>query len=191
VTTVHVLHRVAVAVGVLVIGTLGFEAAASAASSGYPPPTTVGTTCSVSASISVGRTATIDPTCAFAPGSAVTVTLNGSAYAKVIAPSTGRLAETFAATDPHIALNGGAARPTQFGEANIFVASGTNPAGAPNVATTLVTIPAAGSTALADSGVAVTGSYLMARIMGGLALLALAFLILTFARRRMPSTPAQ
>jgi hypothetical protein len=190
VTTVHELQRVAVAVGVLVIGIFGLQAAAGAAG-GYPPPTTVGTTCSVSASISVGRSTTIDPSCRFAPGSSITVTLNGAAYATVTAPTTGVFAERFAATDPHLALNGGAVRPTQFGATNIFVASGTNPAGAPNVATTLVTIPAAGSTALADSGVALRDSYVMARVMGGLALLALAFLILTFARRRIPTASAR
>jgi hypothetical protein len=187
VTTVQQLQRVAVAVGVFAIGVLGLQGSAGA--SGYP--TTAGTSCSVSASISVGRSATLDPSCAFAPGSAVTVALNGATYARVIAPTSGVLAETFAATQHHIALNGGAARPTQLGEANMFVATGTNPAGAPNVATTLVTIPPAGSTVLAASALAPTGSYVMARAMGMLAILALGFLILTFSRRRIPSASAR
>jgi hypothetical protein len=189
VTTVQQLQRVAVAVGVFVIGVLGLQGAAGA--SGYPPPTTVGTSCSVSASISVGRSATLDPSCAFAPGSAITIALNGTTYARVIAPISGVLAETFAATQHHIALNGGAARPTQLGETNMFVATGTNAAGAPNVASTLVTIPPAGSTVLAASALAPTGSYVMARAMGMLAIIALGSLILTFSRRRIPSASAR
>lgn len=188
-TTVQLLQRVAAAVGVLVFGVLGLQGAASAA--GYHPTNTVGTSCSVSASISVGRSATLNPSCAFAPGSAVTIALNGATYARVIAPASGVLAETFAATEHHIELDGGAAKLTQLGEANIFVARGTNPAGAPNVATTLVAIPPVGSTALAASALTPTGSFVMARAMGILAILALGFLILTFSRRRIPSASAQ
>jgi hypothetical protein len=189
---VRVLQRVAVAVGILVIGALGFQGAVGAASE-HPPHSTVGTTCSASVSIGADRSTTVDPQCDFAPGSAVAITLNGAPYATVTAPATGIMAETFAATDQHIAMNGGAPRQTQIGEANIFVASGANPAGAPNVATTLVTIPAAGSMTLAASDVAFTGPHVMALIMGSLAMLALGFLVLTFLRRRIPpaSTPAR
>ena len=186
----RVLRRVAVAVGILVIGVLGFHGAVDAASE-HAPHATVGTTCSVSVSIGADRSTTVDPRCDFAPGSAIAITLNGAPYATVTAPATGIIAETFAATDQHIALNDGAPRPTQFGEANIFVASGANRAGRPNVATTLVTIPAAGSIALAASDVAFTAPHVMALIMGSLAMLALGLLVLTFLRRRIPPASAQ
>jgi hypothetical protein len=182
-------RQLAVVVGVLVIGGLGFAGVASAAS-GYPPPTTGGTSCSLSESINVGSSASLNPSCRFAPGSTVTITLNGAAYDTLTVPASGVLAETLTATDPHVALNGGTVVATKYGETNVFVASGTNPAGASNVVTTLATIPAAVSSSAAASGLAFTGSYVMAMVMGSLAVVALGFLILTFSRRRIPPASA-
>lgn len=51
--------------------------------------------------------------------------------------------ETLTATSPHnVALNGGPAVAISFGAVNTFLASGTNPAGAPNVASTWVIVNA-------------------------------------------------
>jgi hypothetical protein len=89
----------------------------------------------------VGSSVTVTVTCKFAPGSKITITLNGNSYSTAIAPGTGIFIETLTATKPrNIALNGGPAVPTTFGAVNTFVATGTNPGGGKNVASTCVVV---------------------------------------------------
>jgi len=89
----------------------------------------------------VGSSSTVFVTCRFAPRSTITIALNGHAYGPPTFTATGFFIETFTATSPHnISLNGGPAVSTAFGAVNTFVASGTNPAGKPNVAATCVIV---------------------------------------------------
>jgi hypothetical protein len=175
--------RIGIASAVALLSGSVFLMISSGAPAGatYPPPT-IPTNCSSSGSVAVGSSTTITASCAFKPGSTISITLNGAAYSTATAPASGLFTETFSATDPHIALNGGPAVATGFGETNTFVASGVNADGASNVATTLVTIPAAGTTP--SSSLAFTGADLAATVVGGLALLAMGFALVMFARRR-------
>jgi hypothetical protein len=176
--------RVGIATAVALLSGSVFLAIASGAPAGatYPPPT-IPTSCSNSQSVSVGASATVTASCTFAPGSTITITLNGAAYSTATAPASGVFTETFTATDPHIALNGGPAVETAFGATNTFVASGVNADGASNVSTTLVTIPATGTTT-SSSPLAFTGADLAAVVVGGALLLAMGFALVMFARRR-------
>ena len=187
------LSKMAIAVSSLTIGLFALSGAAGAATPGYPPPPNLNTNCSFSAAVNLNTTVTVTVTCKFAPGAAISVSLNGAAYLKTTAPASGILVETFTATDPHISMNGGPAVATNAGATNTFVATGANPGGGTNTATTLVTIPATGAAAAAAStpaaaGLAFTGADIMAMVIGALALLALGFLILTLTRRR--TTPS-
>ncbi len=170
------------------VGALAFPGVAGAASGGYPPPTIPNTSCSYTESVNVNSTITVTPACTFAPGSTITITFNGSAYGTATAPPSGQFVETFTATDPHLALNGGTPIETAFGAVNTIVASGTNPSGGTNVATTLVTIPTTVTAAAVTPSVAFTGADIMAMVIGALALLALGFLVLIFSRRRSTSS---
>jgi hypothetical protein len=180
------LQHLATGAGVLLLGVLGVTGAASAATAGYPPPTIGATSCSTSEVIGVGGSATIDVSCAFKPGAAITITLNGDFYGTAIAPSSGTFVETFRVTDPHISLNGNTEAAVGYGTTNTFVASGLNSAGDANVATTLVTIPSAPTTS-SSTGLAFTGMDIMALVIASFALMALGFLVLVFSRRRNPS----
>jgi hypothetical protein len=146
----------------------------------------VSTSCSTSQSIAVGTSATVKVSCHFAPGTTITVTFNGATYATETASGTGSFTENFAATDPHIALNGGPQAATSYGTTNTFVATGLNVAGGGNVATTLITVPAPATASTATSGLAFTGTDIIALVISSLALIALGFLVLTFSRRWRP-----
>ncbi len=184
----------AVALGALV-GSL-FVLSGPAGAVGYPPSTGNNTTCSFSASVTLNTTITVTVTCVFAPGSTITITFNGAAYSTATAPANGILIETFTASDPHISLNGGPLIATSYGAVNTVVASGTNPQGGTNVATTLVTIPAPASQAAAPSAtssgpLAGTGAEIAGMVGGGLALIGLGILALMFSRRRRTATQAE
>jgi hypothetical protein len=178
----------------------GTAGTAGAATPGYPPPPNLNTSCSFSQPITVGGTVTVTVTCKFAPGTTIAITLNGISYGTATAPASGILVETFTDTNGKISLNGGPAVATACGATASFVASGTNPAGGTNVATTLVTAvcpsalasntPASSGAASASAspGLAFTGADIMAMVIGALALLALGFLILTLTRRRASSS---
>jgi hypothetical protein len=178
-------HRVAIGVGALAVALFSLAGGAGAATLGYPPPTTGGTSCSTSETISVGGSSTVAVSCAFAPGAAITITVNGNFYGTGIAPASGTFVETFRVTDPHISLNDNTAVSTGYGATDAFVATGLNPAGDPNTATTFVTVPGlpvfTGST-----GLAFTGADIIALVIGSFALIALGFLVLVFSRRRQP-----
>ncbi len=177
-------------------------AAPSAAASGYPPPTVPNTSCSASEALAVGSSVTIRVTCLFAANASVTVTANGGAYNTGTADGSGVFTEVIVVSDPHVALNGGAAVATAVGGTTTFVATGPNPSGGTNTATTLVTVPAAGGTGAstasasgsgsgAGSGsLAFTGADLAAAVIGGLSLLAMGTLIVLYARRRARRNPS-
>ena len=105
------------------------------------PPPPIGTYCSFVTELSVGSSTTVVVTCRFAPRSSITISAERSCLRTATAPASGFFTETFKATSPHnISLNGGAAVSISFGAVNTFVASGTNPAGKPNVAATCVIV---------------------------------------------------
>ncbi len=107
---------------------------------GYPPPP-IGTSCSFAKTMSVPSSVTISVTCRFLPGSPIKITLNGAAYSTATAPPSGTFIETITTTNPHsIALNGGPKVSIPLLAINTFVASGVNPLGATNVATTMVIV---------------------------------------------------
>jgi hypothetical protein len=152
----------------------------ASADTAYPPPVVSATSCSVTQSVSVGSTFTSNATCTFAPGSAITVTLNGAFYETLTAPATGILTFVIVVTDPHISMNGGPTDAASFGASETFIATGTNAAGATNSATAVIVIPAA----VAGTGLAFTGADLAATFIGGAALLLMGALVTLYARRR-------
>jgi hypothetical protein len=185
------LCRMAVAVGALLVSLFALSGPAGAAPPGYPPSTGSNTSCSVSVSVVLRTTITVTVTCTFAPGKTITITLNGAPYSTATAPASGVLIETFTATDPHISLNGGPAVATSYDAVNTFVATGANPSGGTNTATTLVTIPspaaAAAPTSATAQPFAFSGADIAAMTIGGLALIALGFVFVVFSRRRKAS----
>ncbi len=164
---------------------LASPVAPAGAASGYPPPSNLNTSCSFSQVIDVGGSATVNATCTFAPGSTITISYNGAAYATATAPASGVFTEVFTvASDPTVSLNGGPAEAATFGATETFVASGTNPSGGTNVVTTYVTIPTAAATASSTGALAFTGADIAATVGAGVALLAMGFAMVMLARRR-------
>jgi hypothetical protein len=181
---VRQIYRVVIALAAMSASLFIVSGEASAA--GYPPPP-ANTSCSVSVTVDIGHSITVVVTCTFAPGHTITITLNGAPYATATAPSSGVFTEVFTGTDPHISMNGGPAVATSLGAVNTFVATGDNPAGGTNTATTLVTIPAGPASAPSSATAqpfALTGADILAMGIGGLALIALGFVFVVAARRR-------
>jgi hypothetical protein len=171
--------------GFIAVLSLALAPQFAGATSGYPPATGSVTSCSAGAVVAVGSTYTLTSTCQFEPGSLITVTLNGSSYDTLTAPASGFLIEIIAVTDPHISLNGGPRDLASYVGNETFVATGTNPAGATNTVTTVITIPSASAPAATGTGtLAFTGADLVATVVGGLAFLIMGMLLTVFARRR-------
>jgi hypothetical protein len=178
----RLMIRLTSAAVVVMLGFAGLllTAPSASAASGYPPPVVAATSCSVAQAVAVGNTFTFNATCTFAPGSTITVTLNGVFYETLTAPSSGVFTETIVVTDPHISLNGGPAEAAAYGATETFVATGTNASGASNTSTAIITIPSAAS----SSGLAFTGADLAATMIGGATLLLMGIAATTYARRR-------
>jgi hypothetical protein len=168
----------------MTVALLGVPSTVAGAASGYPPTTVAPTSCSFSQIVDVGQTYTTTATCNFEAGTPITITLNGSAYESTTAPASGVFTWVIVVTgDPDIALQGQAAVAAAFGSTQTFVASGTNPSGASNTATAIITIPTASSTA-SSSSLAFTGADLAATVFGGGALILMGIALTVFARRR-------
>jgi hypothetical protein len=155
-------------------------------------PTTPNTSCSATTVIDVGSSLTYQVTCLFAPNAAVAVTADGSAYSTGTAAPSGVFTEVFTvSSDPTVSMGGGPGVPVQFGDPTAFVATGLNPQGGTNTATTLVVTPApatAAATLAAETStgapLAFTGADLAAAVIGALVLLVLGTFIVFIARRR-------
>jgi hypothetical protein len=155
-------------------------------------PTTPNTNCSASTVVDVGGSLSYQVTCLFAPNSAVAVSANGSSYGTGTAGSSGVFTENIMVSgDPDVTMNGGPGVPVQFGDPTAFVATGLNPQGGTNNATTMVDTPAPGAaaatlaaTTAATAPLAFTGADLAAAVIGGLVLLALGTITVLYARRR-------
>jgi hypothetical protein len=166
---------------------LGMPSAVAGAASAYPPPTITPTSCSFSQVVDVGTSYTTTATCTFEPGTPIIITLNGVAYSTAVAPASGIFTWVVVVTgDPDIALSGDPAVAAAFGATETFVASGTNPAGATNTATAIITIPtsAAVSSTSTTAPLAFTGADIAATVFGGVALLIMGIALTVFARRR-------
>lgn len=85
--------------------------------------------------------------------------------------------------DPHISVNNGAPVAVTFG-ATVMEATGVNRAGQTVTDTIDIPIVASSRPMSSSSGLGFNGADIMATIVGGLALIALGYLILTFVRRR-------
>lgn len=174
------------------------SAPAGAAGSTSPPASPVATTCSTSTTITLPvsgtpQNVTLGETCAFAPSSTVTINFQGSALTTMTAdPTSGLISLAVSATDPHLAVNGGAAQTAVFG-VNTITATGTNASGASNTATFLVDLeqPAGAATGSGSSGgLAFTGADLAALIAAALALILLGTAVVLYTRRRAEDAPA-
>ena len=180
--------------------------AGAAGTAGYPPPVTTNSTCSLNSVVQVGSTGSETLTTTFAPGTAVDVSLNGAHYSTVTAPSPSGI-ETLnvVVTDPHISINGGPVVPAN--DTDTIVAAGANSTGGTNTCTVLLTLdpgttsnatfsPSTSSQAAlaakAGQPLAFTGADILAAVVGGLALLAVGFLLVIFTRSRSTrrSSPA-
>jgi hypothetical protein len=130
----------------------------------------------------IGNTFTVT-LCGFAPGATVTLAVNGTVDASVVAGSGGCVTLTGVVSDPHIAVNGGTPVAVGLG-ANAITATGISAGGGTQTDTADLTVVTTAAAAATPSGLAFTGADIMAVVIGGLALIALGFLVLTFARRR-------
>jgi hypothetical protein len=178
-TNVRYLHRLAVVVGSLTIGVLGFQGVAGAA--GYPGPITGSITETIGATFA-------GTWCNFAPGTTVTFSVNGSPDGTATADAKGCVTFSVSVTDPHLAVNGGTPIAAVFG-ANSVSGTGAAAGGGSVTNTETVTIvqtasPSTAGASTSSSGLAFTGADVMALVIGALALMALGFLVLTFSRRR-------
>jgi hypothetical protein len=163
--------------------TLGLPVSTAGAS--YPPPTLSNTNCSFSEVVDTGSTLALQVSCVFAPNSSVNITANGAQYLVTTVGSSGVLTENFVAKgDPTLTLNGGPALTVAFNAITTFVATGTNPSGGTNTATTLVTTPTSAVSATQSAPLAFTGADLLATIVSGIALLISGALLTIYARRR-------
>ena len=107
---------------------------------GYPPPA-IATSCSFAQTLDVGTSATVNVTCTFKPMSTITIAFDGSNYSTATAPPSGIFVEQINATSPHnVSLNGGPSMSVTFGAVNTFVATGSDPGGETNTATTNVIV---------------------------------------------------
>jgi hypothetical protein len=176
--------------GVAAISVLGLQGAAGADSgaNGYPGTTVTandnGTAVTTIITQAVGSTFT-ETACGFAPPpptNVVTLTIDGGTLGSTTedAGSDGCITFTGTVTDPHLSVDGGTPVEVAYGNSTV-TASGVGPTGATVTATFTVPIAAAAAPA---SPLAFTGADIMAMVIGGLALVALGFLVVTFARRR-------
>ena len=176
-------------VGIGALSVLGLQMGAGAAP-GYPGTTTTTvapaapTTISISAVVGTSFSGTF---CGFSPGATVTLSINGTPDATVAAGSNGCVSFTASVTDPHLALNGGTPVAVPLG-GNTITASGTSATGGTiSDVENVDVLPAAAPAASASAPLAFTGADIMATVVGGLALIAFGFLVLTFTRRRRAS----
>jgi hypothetical protein len=171
------------AIGAALLFVLPMQAGAQ--SDGYPGTTTTTTGSAIpqniSLTIAVGgsQTATL---CGFAPGSSVSLGINGTSDGTTFADSNGCVTVTYVVTDPHISANGGPAVTAAFGS-NVSTVSGESSSGLTLTDDVTVVIPASAVTP-AGSGLAFTGADIAAMVIGALLLIGLGGLLVMVARRR-------
>ena len=174
-------------------GTAGAAGSTSPATDQVPTSCSASTTLNVTTASTTSSPATTSLTgsCAFAPGSAVSVSGLGSTQSTNANGTSGLLTVTFSATDPTLSFDGGAFQPAVYG-VNTITATGTNATGATNTATFLVDIvnvtTASTSTSTPSTApLAFTGADLAALIAAALALILLGTGVVVYTRRRAAS----
>jgi hypothetical protein len=171
---VRKLQKLAATAGLVAISVLGLQAMAGAQSSGYPGtivPGTSSVTITLALTTSANGTASPVTVCGFEPGS----TTNYG-----VANAAGFVTLTITGFDPSFSVNGGPKITAVFGlNSNAVAVTGVNTTG--GTQTDLVNVIL---TAPSNSGLAFTGADILAMVVGGLGLIAVGFLILTFVRRR-------
>jgi hypothetical protein len=162
-------------VGVVMVGLLALPGSAGAASSvavtvGSPGPTIDGSSTQSGPSQQAGTSFNVTA-CGLASRAAVTIVANGSTASTMAAGADSCAASSTVVTDSHVTVNGGAATGSPGA---IETDASTTPGIRPPA-------PAAGFSTMSDDDFMSVG-------IDALALLALAFLVLTFARRRIVSS---
>jgi len=177
-----------------VVGAILFMGApAFAATTGYPPPTTVPVTPpSLSAICPIGSTVTVTYS-GFLPGSPFQIVIAGQLAASGTVGANGTITVSIACTDPHMSVNGGTLIAVPFGTSSV-TAQGTGANSAPFSEVASVTIPSATSTAAvggsttgsSSSGgsLAFTGAEIGGMVAGGLILLGAGGALVLATRRR-------
>jgi hypothetical protein len=185
---VRQLQRVLAVSAVLVIGSLGVQGLAGAQPYQGTVVASNGTQTVVAQVVTIGTSATWTATaCGFAYPGTATFTIAGTADGTASVDSEGcAVLNGTTQGEPHMSINGGALVAVPYGNATVVV-SGLNPSGGANTDTIIVPIvaPSASSTA---APLAFTGADIAAIVVGGLALVSLGFLVLTFTRRRRRAT---
>jgi hypothetical protein len=178
-------------VGVVMLGVLALPWASEAAGaagtgragsvgSGLVSTSAAGNTAQFGPGQEVGTSFSVTA-CGFAQGTAVTVAVNGTTAAAVNAEANGCATFGVAVSDPHLTVNGGPAVAVTQGS-NDIVSTGTSSRGGTRTDTytfRIMPTPAARA-ALAPFG----GAHDIGVGIDALAVVALGFLVLTFARRR-------
>lgn len=172
----------------LLFGALALLAPPSSAQTGYPGTcnTTAGSVDAGSHNVGESFTVTLAPTCAFDPGSNVTVTVNGQSVGTKTASSSGTVNVHITITSSgQVSVDDPVVVNSQCGS-NSVVASGRSSVAGSNVTQTAsFTINCPASTATANRGtVAFTGANIAKWSAGALVLVAGGFGLVVFARRR-------
>ena len=175
---VRKLQKLAATAGLAAITVFGLQAAAGA-QSGYPGtivPGSSSVTITLALTTSVNGVSSPVSICGFEPGS----TTNYG-----VASAAGCVTLTITGFDPSISVNGGPKISAVFGlNSNIVAVTGVNTTGGTqtDLVSVILTAP--------SSGLAFTGADILAMVIGGLGLVALGFLVLTFVRRRSRTAAA-
>jgi hypothetical protein len=169
--------------GIITVGLVGLPAVAGA-TGGYPGTVAVPGSNTLEATIDIGQTISLT-FCSFDPGSAVTTSLGGVAQGSQAVDGSGCVTDSFTASDPHLAVNGGTPVPANLGaNPSTFSAVGVNTTGGSQTDSASITVAPA---ATAASGLAFTGADIMYVVIGGLVLIALGAFVLLLGRRRRSS----
>lgn len=194
--------KLAAVAGMATLGILGFQASVGAATpTTYQGTTTTTTTTAPSSTTTTtapsGTTTTLAPAtptvavscgvgstcsvtvCGFSSGVTISITVNGQADGTATVGGSGCATLSISVTDPHISVDGAALIAVPVGTSTV-TASGAAPSGATQVDSVQVTIPGSSN----NNGLAFTGADIVGMVVGGLALIAVGFLVLMFTRRR-------
>ena len=174
------LRKSAAGAALAVIGVLALGSLAGAQTSGYPGPVTAAnTTNTQTVVIAVGSSLAVSA-CGFDPGTSV-------APFGLTADSTGCVSILISVgSGPAISVEGGAGSAAIYGlNPNVTTLTGANTQGGTQTDFVNVDIPtSATGPASSSNNLAFTGADIMAMVIGGLGLVAIGFLVLTFVRRR-------
>jgi hypothetical protein len=179
---VKTLQRMLGVSAVVVMAVIGFQGVSGAQPYEGNVVASDGTTTVAAQVVTTGTSSTWTATaCGFASGATVTFTINGTVEGTTPAGSDGCAILSGVTSDPSISINGGTPVSVPYGNSTVSV-SGVGPTGA--TVTDTIIVPVVAPAASSAAPLAFTGADIAAMVVGGLALIALGFLVLTFSRRR-------